>query len=339
MSWQRIGLFGGTFNPFHHGHNHCLEMAKMSLQLDQVFLVPASRSPGKQVAEGATPQQRVAMLKRATEHLNFCQIDLQEIDRGGQSYTIETVRNYSRQFPESEIYLILGLDQFELFDQWKEFSEILELVNLTVVFRPNLVLPKQLEDLPSGIQGFVVDFSPQKILLASGREIVFLTQGGLETSAAAIRKKLQAGKTPQQDLSKPVVDFIAENALYSPLHSRLPEMSTFTTECFSWLKANGAIHPRSFDLHKLNAFTDFTIIASGQSTRHTSSLAEKIIQKVKTDHQALPLATEGLREGRWVVIDYGGLVIHLFYDFVRQQYQMEKLWQDAIELTPPPHET
>jgi len=74
------------------------------------------------------------------------------------------------------------------------------------------------------------------------------------------------------------------------------------------------------------------LIASGTSTRHAASLAENVVQAVKEEYNVLPQSVEGVDEGRWVVIDYGSLIVHVFYDFVRQEYSLEKLWKDGKDL-------
>lgn len=78
--------------------------------------------------------------------------------------------------------------------------------------------------------------------------------------------------------------------------------------------------------------TEFSLIASGTSTRHAVSLAENLIQAVKEEYGAYPQSLEGITEGRWVLVDYGSLIVHVFYDFARQEYQLEQLWKEGKEV-------
>lgn len=329
---QKIGLFGGTFNPFHNGHRYCIETVREALDLDTVYVIPASKNPHKNIVDGATSAQRFEMLVSALEGSEGIEVDRQELDRGGRSYSIETVRNYRGLFPESEIYWILGVDQFEIFDQWKDFEEILQLVNLGVVYRPGFEWPEKVEDLPKGIISLVQEFDPKRVELKSGRGLYFLSTDGVDVSAARIRRNLQQGESVTPLVEEVVESYINQHGLYTPLHQKLPESETFAVECANWLVEKRAIMPRVFDLRKMNSYTDFTIVVSGQSTRHASSLAESLIQRVKADNGALPSSIEGLKEGRWVVVDYGIVVIHVFYDFVRSQYNLEDLWKAAPEV-------
>lgn len=78
--------------------------------------------------------------------------------------------------------------------------------------------------------------------------------------------------------------------------------------------------------------SEFTLVASGTSTRHAASLAENLVTAVKDEFHLHPQSVEGLDEGRWVVVDYGSLIVHIFYDFVRQEYNLEGLWKMAKDL-------
>lgn len=90
---QRIGLFGGSFNPIHNGHLHLAKAAKEGLGLDKVVLIPANVSPFKQDAPGmASGADRLAMCRLAAETLSFCEVDSCELERSGVSYTVDTVR-------------------------------------------------------------------------------------------------------------------------------------------------------------------------------------------------------------------------------------------------------
>ena len=99
---QRIGLFGGSFNPIHNGHLHLAQTARESLGLDQVVLIPANVSPFKQqnpdMASGA---DRLAMCRLAAETLPFCTVDGCELERAGVSYTVDTVRLFRNRYPEA----------------------------------------------------------------------------------------------------------------------------------------------------------------------------------------------------------------------------------------------
>ncbi|MCB0413054.1 MAG: ribosome silencing factor, partial [Bdellovibrionales bacterium] len=89
---------------------------------------------------------------------------------------------------------------------------------------------------------------------------------------------------------------------------------------------------KGFDLRELDTISEYSIIASGTSTRHAVALSEIIIENVKEEFGVYPYAVEGQSEGRWIVLDYGSLMIHLFYDHAREAYNLEDLWKKSLEL-------
>ena len=133
---QRIGLFGGSFNPIHNGHLHLAKAAKEGLGLDKVVLIPANVSPFKQDAPGmASGADRLAMCRLAAETLSFCEVDSCELERSGVSYTVDTVRLFRERYPEAELVLLVGSDMFLSFTRWHCWQEILEMAALGVVSR------------------------------------------------------------------------------------------------------------------------------------------------------------------------------------------------------------
>jgi nicotinate-nucleotide adenylyltransferase len=231
-----------------------------------------------------------------------------------------------------DLYLIVGLDQFEEFDKWKEFTEILTLANLIVVTRPGLTLPFGEEDLPAGLKNLVAVFDRQYVALTTGRSIEFVRLQDVDVSASDIRKRLRTGRNVDRHLSIAVEEYIREQGLYAPLGPKIGDYEAFTRFCATALFAKKAINVRGFDLQRTEAPTEFTLIASGTSTRHASALAEAVSRAVKDEFNVFPQSFEGGSEGRWVVLDYGSLMGHIFYDFVRQEYRLEDLWRSGRDL-------
>ena len=94
------------------------------------------------------------------------------------------------------------------------------------------------------------------------------------------------------------------------------------------------INIQAFDVTNIEQPTDFTIVCSGTSSRHVLSLMDYVSQGVKDEFGVYPQGLEGTEDGRWVIVDYGGLMVHIFYDFIRNEYQIEDLWREGkrIEL-------
>src|SRR5512140_1257104 len=96
-SMQRIGLFGGSFDPVHLGHLLVAQAAREELALDRLFFIPAAQSPFKPDARPSLAPVRLRLLRLALAGQTSCEVDEQEINRGGVSYTIDTVRDYARR--------------------------------------------------------------------------------------------------------------------------------------------------------------------------------------------------------------------------------------------------
>ena len=113
---------------------------------------------------------------------------------------------------------------------------------------------------------------------------------------------------------------------------RIGDFKQFTEFCADVLFSKKGINVRGFDLTGVAAPSEYTLIASGTSTRHAAAMAENVVMAVKEEYNLHPQSVEGIDEGRWVLVDYGSLIIHLFYDFVRQEYNLETLWKQGKDL-------
>ena len=226
----------------------------------------------------------------------------------------------------------MGMDQFENFDKWRDYQKIISLVNLVVTSRPPRELARDSQSFPEGVRLMVKKFSRQTADLITGKRIHFLQLEDLDVSGTDIRRRLRDGREVVGLMPKSVEEFVEAQKLYRRSSSSIVDFGSFTQQCADWLKSKGGLNIQGFDIREMNAPTEFTLVASGTSTRHTTALAEFISREVKTQLGVYPQGVEGLQEGRWVVLDYGSLIIHIFYDFVRQEYRLEELWSKGKPL-------
>jgi nicotinate-nucleotide adenylyltransferase len=133
---MKIGLFGGSFDPVHLGHLLVAQAAREELGLDRLFFIPAAQSPFKPDSKPISGADRLRLLRLALAGQAWCEIDEQEIHRGGVSYTIDTVRDYARRFPEAEIFYLIGGDHVSKLPAWREAEELARLAEFVVVPRP-----------------------------------------------------------------------------------------------------------------------------------------------------------------------------------------------------------
>ena len=122
---MRIGLYGGSFNPVHLGHIGIAKRAVADLALDKLIVIPANVSPFK--TEQPMPWDRVELVKAAFRDLEKTVVDLREIERGGTSYAIDTVRQIAAENPGAELYFVIGEDSVEGLPRWKDIDELKKL--------------------------------------------------------------------------------------------------------------------------------------------------------------------------------------------------------------------
>ena len=218
---MRIGLLGGTFNPIHSGHLHIAEAVQKKLHLDRILFIPSGNPPHKKEqaippAEHRLEMTRLALLNRPDFEL--CDI---EVKRPGKSYSVETVAELKRRYPNDRLFFIIGTDAFCDLPTWREPERLLTLCDFVVVSRPGHpfssppslpslqnIDPRTLQELDrreGGIATFPI--TPQTA-------IHFVSIPPSPTSASEIRKQLAAGKEMKNLLPEPVASYIIKNKLY-----------------------------------------------------------------------------------------------------------------------------
>ncbi len=102
--------------------------------------------------------------------------------------------------------------------------------------------------------------------------------------------------------------------------------------CAAYALDKKAFDVRLLDVRKISSLTDYLLIVSGRSDRQVQAVADSIHLGLKKDHATMPLAIEGMKEGRWVLIDYGDVMVHVFQESVREYYDLDGLWSEAAEV-------
>ena len=198
---ERIGIYGGTFNPPHIGHIRAAQQAAEFLQLDKLLLIPDRIAPHKQIPSGSpTPQQRLEMLQIAVANSPKLETSDIELRREGPSYSYITVEQLREAHPEAKLFLLMGTDMFLSFLSWKNPERILANVTLAVLYR--------------GEKGEVSRIEEQmQKLTAIGAEVVLVKNDVVNISSTQMRRLL-AFRCAGQMLPEGVLDYIRENRLY-----------------------------------------------------------------------------------------------------------------------------
>lgn len=196
-----VGLFGGTFDPVHTGHLIAAQEAKHILSLQDFFFVPTGQPWLKTGRKLTDAYHRLNMLRIALSGSNEFKISLCEIERKGPTYTVDTIREFRRDYGEEEpIYFIAGLDAFKELHLWKSPAELIRLCRIVAVSRP-------------GYSGIDLSELEQKLPGVTGRcRILQVPEIGI--SSSDIRKRVKDGK-PIKYLVPPGVEiYIEEHRLY-----------------------------------------------------------------------------------------------------------------------------
>lgn len=172
---MRLGLFGGSFDPVHYGHLLLAETCREHARLDEVWFMPAAAPPHKRDAVLAGGKERIEMLRLAVGGAGGLQVSTLEIDRGGVSYTVDTLRTLHEQRPGDELFLLMGADTLYDLPKWREPQAILELATPVVVQRRGSLVPdfSVLEKLvdPQRLQGFRDYIVPMPVMELSSTEL------------------------------------------------------------------------------------------------------------------------------------------------------------------------
>lgn len=205
---HRVGIFGGSFDPPHVGHLHVARAARRSAGLETVLLMPASRPPHKPDRRLASGEDRAAMLELVCAELEaeapgVHRVDRRELEREGPSYTILSAREVLAELggPASvELFLILGSDNLEGLERWREVEALLELAQ-------PIVVPRE-EHPEARLLALEGELSPAALeRLRAG----LLSGAPIEVSSTALRE----GSAGSECVTAPVAQYIAEHGLYA----------------------------------------------------------------------------------------------------------------------------
>jgi len=324
---NKIGVFGGTFSPIHFGHINSILNVKEKMKLDEVKVIPAFQAPGKDTIESPSAGERLDIVNIAlNDYLGEITVEANEIERGGVSYSVETLEELKKQNPDDILYLIVGLDQFQKFDSWKDFERILELAHVVVTSRPGYFFPLDKTEFPEAISKHVADFDGYTAILNSGSQIFFVRLEDHDMSSSDIRKRVRLRQSINKFVPIEVEQYISKNKLYSMEEGVDYNSKDLTAKIMEILNEEQAINILGYDLQEQNQITDFCVIASAQSKKANSSLVSKVIDKIRDELGVKPIAVDGLEDSNWIVVDYGSVMVHCFYEFVRYEYKLEELW-------------
>ena len=212
-----VGIFGGTFDPIHYGHLRIAEEIVKTVGLQKLYFVPAGM-PRLRHSPVASPQHRVEIVRLAIQKNPDFVLDEREINRGGVSYSIDTVREFKQEFGEEiRLCFVLGADAFINLPEWNNWKELFNLCHFIVSTRPGYTLTLIKELLSKELREECSQrwVSNTESLRKDTSGLIFIASTTmLDISATSIRAHIAVGRSVRHLVPSVTVNYISENKLY-----------------------------------------------------------------------------------------------------------------------------
>ncbi|MDR1471069.1 MAG: nicotinate-nucleotide adenylyltransferase [Synergistaceae bacterium] len=195
---RKIGVMGGTFDPIHYGHLFAAEKARHALSLDRVIFVPAGAPPHKRYDVMAPAEDRYAMTLLAVNDNEAFDVSRIEIDRGGRSYTADTLEEMERIYADADFFFIVGVDTALDIPNWYRPDKIFSLCTVVAVARPGFLRDK------------IVELTPE-----TRESLVVVDSTLMDVSATEIRNRVRDGLSANHLTPEAVCEYMRKKRLYS----------------------------------------------------------------------------------------------------------------------------
>ena len=199
---MRIGIYGGTFNPPHKGHTRLAEAMLKDARLDKILIIPAGTPPHKESPDLADDNRRLAMCTLAFSEDCFEISDI-ELKREGKSFTVDTVAELRKIYPDDSLFLIIGSDMLLSFDRWYRYRDILSEVTLCVATREDEISREELFAYARDVLGLAEN------------ELIVSDISAFECSSTEVRNAIKEGKSTEEYLSEGVRKYMENNGIYT----------------------------------------------------------------------------------------------------------------------------
>ncbi len=200
---NRLGIFGGSFDPVHYAHLLLAESCREQCSLDQVWLLPAASAPHKLARSATSARHRVEMLRLAIGGHETLRVNTLEVDRGGVSYTFETLESIHQQLPHTELFFLMGADSLEDLPHWREPQRICALAVPVAVRRSGSPEPS---------------YEPLRDLVDADRLRAFknnlVTMPIIELTSTDLRQRVAMGQSIRYRTPRAVEKYIETERLY-----------------------------------------------------------------------------------------------------------------------------
>lgn len=259
--------------------------------LDEVWFCPVKQNPLKPHKTFVGEEDRKKMIELAIKGEPTFKLYLGEYDRPPPSYTVDTLKILKSERPDDQIFLLMGEDAYKSFSEWKEFQTIEKLATLLVGERSAI-------------------------------------------SSTRLRSFLLAGAPCAPYIPREVLDYISSHQLYcSKKNEQKRDMNqeinpALISYCAQVIYDKKGMNILALDVRGISNLVDVFLIAEGSVDRHVQALSFAV-QEAFAKFNMFPLFVEGEDTGDWVVLNYSGLLIHLFTPEMRDKYAIEQVWKEG----------
>jgi nicotinate-nucleotide adenylyltransferase len=197
---EKIGIYGGTFNPIHNGHLNMAKQMGNMLELDRILIIPANVPPHKVGVPITEEKHRYEMCRLACEESRLFQVCDIELKREGRSYTVDTLNEISSKYNNSRLYFMVGSDSFLSVIKWVGFEKIIRLATLCTA-------PRNTKEIPQLLK-------MEQLLRSKGAITRICDIPIMPISSTEIRNRISKGLNVEEVLPQKIVDYIKKNGLY-----------------------------------------------------------------------------------------------------------------------------
>ena len=312
---------GGTFDPIHNGHLVAASEVADLFDLDEVVFVPTGQPwlKGRQVSAGEDRYLMTVVATAANPRFSVSRVD---IDRGGPTYTKDTLRDLHTLNPDSDLYFITGADALASILSWQDLDELFAAARFVGVSRPGYELGSE-----------HLDRRPRRF--ARGRTVVGRNPGAghLVHQLPAARRGRPAAVVPDARRRR-AVHLQARALPQTPgggvtAATEAIDMATVAARAAASKLADDVV---VIDVSDQLVITDCFVIASASNERQVNAIVDEVEEKMR-EAGYKPARREGTREGRWTLLDYVDIVVHIQHQDERDFYALDRLWRDCPLVT------
>ena len=325
---------GGTFDPIHYGHLVAASEVAHLFELDEVVFVPSGQ-PWQKERHVSAAEDRYLMTVIATASNPRFSVSRVDIDRAGPTYTRDTLRDLHALNPDSELHFITGADALASILSWQGWEELFDLARFIGVSRPGYELRDEhitgvLGDLAEGaltlveIPALAISSTDCRERAERRRPLWYLMPDGVVQYVS--KRRLYHGEGA---VSRPTAPHLAAGKQHMTATQEAIDMATVAAGAAAAKLANDVV---IIDVSEQLVITDCFVIASASNERQVNAIVDEVEERMrKAGHR--PARREGAREGRWTLLDYRDIVVHIQHQDDRNFYALDRLWGDCPVLS------